>query len=276
MEDMQAAKSVQLVLALESSQREDETPAEVAEQMEALQQRLREGGGSAEALAAELKLILGVKLSLVVHDNRSTMVSFRREPEGIDLRVHRMFLAADAHTVTALAEYARTGSEQAGRALDVFIGAHQDAVRAHDPSTLRAPASKGAFHDLKPLFDELNAAYFEGTVSAVVGWGRGATSARRRRVRLGTYFEKTRTILIHPLLDAPEVPQMFVAFIVYHEMLHQAVPAQRSAAGRRSVHPPEFRRRERLFAQYAEARSWERRHLPAMLNPPAPVLENES
>lgn len=225
-------------------------------------------GVSADELAGALARILDTRLTLSVHDNRSTMVSFRREAGRIDLRVHRMFLQADAHTRGALAEYARSGSKGAGRALDQFVERHQSAIRAQDPSHGRVLDSKGTVYDLQRLFDELNEAYFAGAVTALIGWGRERAPSGRRSIRLGAYFEKTRTILIHPSLDAPHVPQVFVAFIVYHEMLHQAVPAQRSVTGRRNVHPPEFRRRERLFSQYAEARRFERRHVSMLLSPP--------
>lgn len=239
------------------------------EPMVVLDRKLKAGGvpgASPNELAGALGRFLDAKLTLHVHDNRSTMVSFQRKPGHVDLRVHHMFLRADENTVRALAEYARSGSKQAGDVLDEFVERHQSAIRAQDPSTTRVLEAKGKTHDLRCLFDELNRGYFNGAVDAKIGWSRKTTSASRRSVRLGAYFEKNRTILIHPSLDAPHVPRVFVAFVVYHEMLHQAVPAERSARGRRNVHPPEFRRRERLFLQYAEARRLERRHLAMLLS----------
>jgi hypothetical protein len=55
--------------------------------------------------------------------------------------------------------------------------------------------------------------------------------------------------------------------VVFHEMLHQAVPA-REANGRRIVHGPEFRRRERAYPEFARAKAWEERNLSLLLSSP--------
>jgi hypothetical protein len=51
-------------------------------------------------------------------------------------------------------------------------------------------------------------------------------------------------------------------------MLHQAVPA-REQNGRRIVHGPEFRARERAYPDYARAKAWEEQHLALLLSSPA-------
>jgi hypothetical protein len=81
---------------------------------------------------------------------------------------------------------------------------------------------------------------------------------------MGAYLHETRTILIHPALDQPDVPGYFVATVVFHEMLHQAVPAV-SRDGKRFVHTAAFRRREREFPDHERARRWERAHLDRVL-----------
>ena len=70
---------------------------------------------------------------------------------------------------------------------------------------------------------------------------------------MGAYYHETRTILIHPALDRAEVPRYFVELVVFHEMLHQAVPQERSETGRRNIHSDEFRRREALFRDFERA-----------------------
>lgn len=227
-----------------------------------------------DALVQALERMLGVPLALHVHDNRSTMVSFRRFPQRIDLRVHRMFLRAGDGTLEALAEYVRSGSDRAGRVLDGFVERNRSAIRAQGRS--KALVARGQVFDLQALFDDLNDRHFGGSVVAGIGWGRASTAAGRRSIRLGAYFEKTRTILIHRSLDAPNVARTLVEFVLYHEMLHQAVPAQFTAAGRRILHPPEFRRRERLFPQYPEARRQERRHLEMLLTPQRQTPSSEA
>lgn len=220
-------------------------------------------------LASELKGLVGTPVRLLVHDNRSTMVSFRREESMLHLRVHHMFLGAQADVVKALAEYARARSAPAGRRLDQFVRENRERIKPLDVEQARQKPlrTRGSAHDLDEIFASLNRRYFEGTIDARIGWGRGTTGRRRRSIRMGAYYHDTRTILIHPALDRPEVPRYFVELVVYHEMLHQAVPQQRSEGGRRCIHSAEFRRRERLFAEFDRARSWERRHLPLLLRP---------
>ena len=65
---------------------------------------------------------------------------------------------------------------------------------------------------------------------------------------------------IHPALDQPWVPHYVLESIVYHELLHAALPAT-VVDGRRRVHTPEFRRRERLYPRLDEAKAWVRENL---------------
>jgi hypothetical protein len=56
----------------------------------------------ANSLAFRLSRELGVPVRLSVTDNRSTMVSFRRGPSTLTVRVHHMFLDAPDAVVRAL------------------------------------------------------------------------------------------------------------------------------------------------------------------------------
>ena len=82
-------------------------------------------------------------------------------------------------------------------------------------------------------------------------------SSRRRSIRFGSYSAQENVIRIHPLLDQDFVPQYFIRYIVFHEMLHAFLGAHESSSGRRRVHTREFRRRERAYPDYARAVEWE-------------------
>lgn len=223
----------------------------------------------ARRLADDLQSLVELPLRLQIHDNRSTMVSFRREPGVLHLRVHHMFLRAERPVLKALAEYASSRGQAAGSVLDRYVRSNRERIRPMDVERLRSRPleTRGEVHDLAAIYDALNARYFGGGVDARIGWGRGATDRRRRSIRMGAYYHDTRTILIHPALDRVEVPRYFVELVVYHEMLHQAVPQHRTASGRRCVHSPEFRAREQLFHDYDRARDWEDRNLGLLLRP---------
>jgi hypothetical protein len=224
------------------------------------------GFEKATRLARTLSANLGFPVRLYVTDNRSTMVSFRKGLATLQLRVHHMFLDAPTEVIRALADYSGRGRPRAGRVIDSFVKNRSDAIRKEHPSkAARSLEAAGQHHDLLRYYAELNVRHFDGAVQAHIGWGTFSRRRRRRSIRMGVYDHDTRTIRIHPALDRPEVPAYFVAFIVFHEMLHQAVPG-RSRGGRNEYHSVEFRRRERTFPDYARAIAWEKKHLGLLLS----------
>jgi hypothetical protein len=82
---------------------------------------------------------------------------------------------------------------------------------------------------------------------------------------MGVYLHDQMLIRIHPALDDPRVPRHFVELVVFHEMLHQAIPPVNGRDGRRIVHGRDFRARERLFPGYGRARAWEKQNLHLLL-----------
>ncbi len=111
-----------------------------------------------------------------------------------------------------------------------------------------AHAPAGAHHDLAPLFELLNQRYFEGGLARPrLGW-----SVRAWRSQLGCFDPALCQIVLNRQLDRPEVPEYVVAYVLYHEMLHQKHPI-RFARCRRESHSREFRREEKHFADYHRA-----------------------
>ena len=224
---------------------------------EALAKARELGRRIADALGPELKVLLSV------HDNRSTMVSFRRQPPLLKVRVHHMFLDAPDHVVAAIAAYAGKGAREAGQVLDDYIAARQEHIRAL-PRKPAALEPRGECFDLQAIFEDLNHRFFQGGIRARIGWGRQTGRRRRKTIRLGVYDHKAREIRLHPALDRPDVPRYFVEYIVFHEMLHQLFPSDRHT-GRHVHHPRAFRDRERAFPRYEAALAWEKQHLHQLL-----------
>ncbi len=226
--------------------------------------------GAARRIADAIADLLGERVRLTVHDNRSTMVSFRRVAGAVHYRVHHMFLEAPGEVVGALAAFAgparhwASRRREAGGRIDAFVRARRDRIGAPRVGVLQ-PA--GRAHDLQAIFDRLNREEFGGEIEARIGWGAVRPGRRRRTVKTGVYLADARVIRIHPTLDRPSVPGFYVAAVVFHEMLHQAVPA-REAGGRRVIHGAEFRRRERAYHDHERARAWEASHLALLLSSP--------
>jgi len=229
---------------------------------------------AARRVADEISEVLGEAVRLTVHDNRSTMVSFRRAAGTLHYRVHHMFLDAPGEVVRALAAFAgpaaagsRGGAARrrdAGGRIDAFVKQRRHRIGAPRVGRLQP---RGRCHDLQAIFDRLNAEEFGGAIEARIGWGAVRGGARRRTVKTGVYLQDARVIRIHPTLDRPEVPELYVAAVVFHEMLHQAVPVK-EVGGRRVIHGAEFRRREQAWPGYQQARAWETRHLGLLLSSP--------
>jgi hypothetical protein len=121
-------------------------------------------------------------------------------------------------------------------------------------------------HDLQEIFKQINHQYFEGALPLSISWyGRKRSSRRIRRKVLGYYDDTKKSIKIHRSLDSSFFPSYFVAFVVYHEMLHYVEPP-RQGRQRRMVHHKGFRLREKQFLGYEDAKNFERNHLEKILH----------
>jgi hypothetical protein len=202
-----------------------------------------------------LEKALGKTVSLTFTNNATSMISVRTRGGVTDARMHRIFLGADASVIDEIACFIRKGRGQTPL-VRAFLRQHRGCLKV-PPRREKSLRAAGACHDLLDISRKINAEYFDNRISAGITWG---VMTRRRAVRrrtLGSYNGDAGIITINPVLDRRTVPRFFVAFIVYHEMLH-ADMGVRMKNGRRLVHTREFRRRERLFREYERAISWEK------------------
>jgi hypothetical protein len=216
-------------------------------------------------LADRLARLLREPVEVQVTDNAWTMVSYKRLQGRVRFRLHHMFTAAHEDVVRALAGFTGRNRRTHGRAIDAYIRDHKHLIRPPRDRPLPQLEQRGRVHDLAEVFERLNAGHFGGSIDARIGWGRRAPLGRRSSMKMGVYLHDQKLIRIHPALDDERVPRHFVELVVFHEMLHQAVPPALDCDGRRVVHGPEFRERERSFPGYDRARAWEKQNLPLLL-----------
>lgn len=212
----------------------------------------------AASLRLDLERLVGAPVELAVTDNGSTMLSFRPATlcQPIRLRLHRMFLCAGPDVLEALAAWTvGRRSRNAGPLIDRFIADHQHWVRRR-PIRRATLHSRGFHHDLQRYYEEVNRDEFEDGIDTPITWGRLPATRRRRSIRLGSFSADDNLIRIHPHLDQPCVPDFFVRYIVFHEMLHAHLGIDVGPSGRRRIHTREFNRRERLYCDYARAIAW--------------------
>ena len=220
--------------------------------------------GARQALERKLRVASTGPVVLYITDNRHSIITHRVQRGILHARVHHMFLVAPAPIVDALVRYVTRGDRDASATLSDYIDANGFRLARRKRN---APlVAKGKHHDLLKLFGEINNRYFDGEVNALITWGkRPTTKAKlRRTIKLGSYSAVDRLIRVHPALDQKWVPRYFVAYIVYHEMLHHVIPGSRGL-GRVNLHPPEFKAREKEFRHFERVLEWEKRRVGRLL-----------
>jgi hypothetical protein len=254
-DDDSASDAAALVDALRRTRRSSDLAPEIADAQDSLERRIR------------AHMTKG-RVSVVLTDNRYTMISVRRVPKDkrYEVRLHHMFADADPVITRALARYIAENDPEASRILGDFIDGNSGHVRGR---ARRQPAqvifTAGEHHDLRSIYDELNARYFANKIDALITWGaKNGRPRRRNSIKMGSYAVEDRLIRIHRSLDREFVPRFFVAWIVFHEMLHQ-VHDIRVKNGRREFHSKEFLADEAMYERFEEAKRWERSHLDALL-----------
>jgi hypothetical protein len=212
-------------------------------------------------LQSELEQRTGEPIEIIVTDNSSSIMSFKsaRGKKTASLRIHRMFLTADSGVMEALSVWlTRRRNKKSAAILDDFIKSNEHLIRVGTERRVRV-RTQGAFVDLQRLFDEVNEEHFDAGVQSTITWGRMPAlrqRQRRRSIRLGSFTPEDNLVRIHPLLNQEFVPEYFIRYIVFHEMLHAHLGVECGPNGRRRIHTPEFNRLERAYPDYARATAW--------------------
>jgi predicted metal-dependent hydrolase len=248
----------------DSQSRREFRPPEAAKQVRAA----RSEADNTQAVAAALGLYLppGKTLELRLTNNHYSMISVRRKQDGYRLRLHHMFVSAGPRIVRALARYVVHNDRRASALLGEYIEEHQHIIRKQvRPPRQVKMRTAGQHHDLQAIFDRLNSQRFEGQLQARITWGPVAERKQlRQSIKMGSFAVEDRIIRIHPVLDHATVPEYFVSWIVFHEMLHGKHEVRRKD-GRRRFHTKEFLAEERTFADYDRASAWEKANLDRLL-----------
>jgi len=231
--------------------------------------RVNQEGWNAEELEAICRSILqsafpafrGVDIAVHFHPYVGLTHTLRRSDAGWALRIsdHCRHAPSEVLESIALILGCKVMRRKPPRqSLEIYQRFRLDpavasAVRSRRKRKGRKQFSNGAgtYHSPEKIYDEMNGRYSNGQIEVSrIGWG-----LRRSMGRLGHYDPVHHTITLSPVLDSPSVPSFVVRYIVYHEMLH-ALIGDRPVQEPRRHHPPEFRRMERAYPDYAEAREF--------------------
>lgn len=114
----------------------------------------------------------------------------------------------------------------------------------------------GSIYNLQEIYNALNHKYFDAKLDLRISWfGRGEIIPKTR-ITFGSYNHNLKLIKINRLLDKEHIPEYFVHYIVYHEMLHNLLPPKRKRRGRHHIHHNEFKSKEREFPQFSEVKTF--------------------
>lgn len=207
-------------------------------------------GRTLDEVCAHLISASGRRVSLTFTRNRVRMASLEFQPRNhVDVRLHEDFRFAPPKVLDALSEYIRDRDDVVWKVVSAYA---QQLPVGRQPTPSRRPRlrRKGGHYDLGEIYTRVNERYFSGNIKCRIGWApsvrRGRKKRRRNSLRYGTFQDETQTIRISPLLDTPDVPEQFIEYIVFHEMLHAIVPSVQEN-GRCMHHPPAFRKLEQAF-----------------------------
>ena len=217
-----------------------------------------------DSLEAAIGRESGRRLSLTLTDNRSVLLSVRRQKGVVMMRLHHMFLHAPLEVVRALARGLRRRTPRGDVGVRRFMNENLHRVK-RAPRTMPKLETRGRIYDLRRVYETLNRRFFGRRLKVPITWGRGGGRARSGGITFGSYDPVLSLIRIHPILDRREVPRYFVESVVYHEMLHHEMGGFTDSAGRTIYHSRAFREAESRYPQHQRALDWEKRNLPQLL-----------
>ncbi len=188
------------------------------------------------------------------------------EPEGLRVTLHEGFIGAPATLLRDLACAVLLNDREAHQqAVKEYANSDefQEVVTDLELTTAEmATMTRGRCFDLEVIFARVNAAYFAGQMPRPrLTWNQIVTQRK-----LGHYDYVRDVVMLSVTLDAPEVPEYMVDFVMYHELLHKQLGVN-VVNGRRYAHTPEFREAERRFRQYEQAQAFLKRPPPAGKKP---------
>jgi predicted SprT family Zn-dependent metalloprotease len=128
------------------------------------------------------------------------------------------------------------------------------------------PLSEEEGRDIDAMFARLNREYFDDKINATVKWGRDVKTQNKSGFRYGSYDENKKLIRVHPRLKQDFVPIYVLELTVYHEMCHQFAPPYKKNGSWQSHHP-EFKRKEKEYQKFKDARNWEKNNWHKLLLP---------
>lgn len=216
----------------------------------------------------KLRTLIGRNIEVFINQNRRIFITFNPKTQKISL--HKIFLQAPRNVLEALCGFiTEKNNIHYKKFLKNYIDSCEKSFSYHKELICKRELSlqnRGIFYDLNDIYKRLNEKYFNNNVEAKISWFGRLYKSKRSSRTLGIFHNDFQLIQIHKCLDCKKVPKFFIEYVVYHEMLHYFFPITMNAQGRRIIHSPSFKEKERCFEKYLEARLWETKNKHILFN----------
>lgn len=214
----------------------------------------------AMTLQEKLENRIGRKLLLKINDNRSTMLSVKWEPKCTKVSLHRMFLAAPRTIMQALTCYLKREHKILSPSIKAYIEDNLQKLDYSHQLDLDKLQTVGKVYNLKAIYNKLNKEYFNNSLKLHITWFGKTENKNRSRINFGLYYDPLKLIKINRLLDNAKIPEYFVEYVIFHEMVHYVCPAYVDEKGQKQIHSKAFKERERQYKHFELAQKWIRTH----------------
>ena len=216
-------------------------------------------------LEESISRLVDKPIHLTITDNTHSMIHIRPSNSGYRVRLHHMFIDADARVLRSLARFITGRNKRAPSVLRDFVASNQNKIRKVPVKPRKTILRhNGRYFHLKELFDQVNHQYFANKLDCQITWGARRRVRKQNSIKLASYSDNTEIIRINPVLDRSYVPKYVITGIIYHEMLHHYLGVE-SHNGRKMAHTKRFRQMERRYLHYDKLQNWRKKNLHLLL-----------
>ncbi len=208
-----------------------------------------------EELARKMEYFVSHPVRVTLTDNTRRMVSMKQGSDGVvEVRMHHMFAEADDETLTAVGRFVGSGGVRGRKTIGKYVDANEEKIREKKRRINLRP--RGEHFDLEPLRDQVCERYFPESEPPNITWGRTTRGKNRYSIQFASFDAEKHLVRMNPKLDAPFVPEFFLRYLIYHEILHHRYPPQPG-----DVHTEEYREALQQHPDHGRAKRWEKDNL---------------
>ncbi len=215
------------------------------------------------ALEQKIRHYYEGSIRLRINNNTTNVFSLEKvyHTGEVKLSLHRIFLKAPTPVIKSLVRFIKNPIEKHKKDIRIFIYKHSDEIESKNSASRPTPVvTKGKYFNLSTIMGRINEKYFHNRLRVMVSWGKAGIvmGKARSNIQFANFDANKNLIRVNPALDKRIVPEYFMEYIIFHEMLHKVVPPTISRSGRLCFHTKAFRQREREFKDFKKAVCWQR------------------